>query len=408
MREYDQQPRRVLCVENGIGYGGAIICLRHLVRNLDPKRYEAMIVTGRDGPLYADIAKDARWKPIVDRRLDVEAIRRRLANAAWVDRVPGVRTVLSQLIARLDDLVNFVPFFIGFVWTAYRYRPHLIHVNNEPLCNRGGLLAGRILGIPTVCHVRGNQEGSAAMRWFYRLPTHFIPVSHWVSESIGLLGVPPERRTVIYDGLELEKLAVEADGQAFRRAFDIPQDAFTVGLVGLLIPWKGQEMFLDAAHLLRERIPGLRMLIIGGTPEECQGYEAQLRARVAREGLEDVVMFTGHVSDMPAVYNGLDVVVSASTSPEPLGTVVIESLALGRPLVAPSHGGAAEMATHEETALLFRPGDAEDFADKVAEFHDNPETGARIGAAARAHALATFHVRTHAEKVQAIYDRLLD
>ncbi|MBS3800847.1 MAG: glycosyltransferase family 4 protein, partial [Thioalkalivibrio sp.] len=283
-----------------------------------------------------------------------------------------------------------------------------IHVNNEPLCNRGGLLAGRVLGIPTVCHVRGNQEGSAAMRWFYRLPTHFIPVSQWVSESIGLLGVPSERRTVIYDGLELEKLDVEADGQAFRRAFDIPQDAFVVGLVGLLIPWKGQEMFLDAAHLLRERIPGLRMLIIGGTPEECQGYEAKLRARVAQEGLEDVVMFTGHVSDMPTVYNGLDVVVSASTSPEPLGTVVIESMALGRALVAPSHGGAAEMAIHEETALLFRPGDAEDFAEKVAEFHDNPETGARIGAAAREHALATFHVRTHAEKVQAIYDRLLD
>lgn len=402
------KPCRVLYVENGIGYGGAIICLRHLVRNLDPHRYQAMVVTGKDDPLYADIENDAPWRPIIDRRVDVTRMRNRLAEASWVQRVPGLQTLLMQLIARVDDLLNFVPFFLGFLVTAVRYKPDLIHLNNEPLCNRGALLAARLLRVPTVCHVRGNQDGSSLMNWLYRLPDHFIPVSHWVSESIGGLGVPSERRTVIYDGLELEKLAVGADGQAFRQKVGVPDDAFAVGLVGLLIPWKGQGMFLDAAHLLRERIPGLRMLIIGGTPDECQGYEAELRARVATEGLADLVLFTGHVSDMAAVYNGLNVVVSASTSPEPLGTVVIESMALGRPLVAPRHGGAAEMATHGETALLFNPGDAQDFADKVAQLHRNPEMGTRIGAASREHALNTFHVRTHAERVQALYDELLD
>jgi len=55
------RPRRVLFVENGIGYGGAIICLRHLVRNLDRSRYEPIVVTGRDDAPYQGIAAEAEW-----------------------------------------------------------------------------------------------------------------------------------------------------------------------------------------------------------------------------------------------------------------------------------------------------------------------------------------------------------
>jgi glycosyltransferase involved in cell wall biosynthesis len=413
VNEYESLPdlpakgRRVLCVENGIGYGGAIICLRHLVRNLDPSRYEAMIVTGRVGPLYSDIANDAPWQGVLDRRLDVTRMRSRVDESVFLKKVPGLLFVVRQAIARIDDLVNLLPFMIGFARVVRRFRPDLIHVNNEPLCNRGALLVAKLAGIPTVCHVRGDQEGSIAMRWLYRLPSHFAPVSHWVSENIGRLGVPQARRTVVYDGLELEKLDTGANGAAFREAHAIPGDAFAVGLVGLLIPWKGQRIFVEAAKLLRDRIPNLRMLIIGGTPDECRDYEAELRQRVAREGLSEIVVFTGHSDDMPRVYNGLDVVVSASTSPEPLGTVVIESMTMARPLVAPSHGGAIEMATHDETALLFAPGNAGDLARQIARLHDEPATATRLSEAARIHALATFDVATHAEKVQTIYDTVL-
>ena len=407
MNEEPAVPRKVLYVENGIGYGGAIICLRHLVRHLDPDRYQAMVVTGRDGPLYADIQRDAPWRPIIDRNIDVVGMRNRLDALTWPRRIPGLHALLRQLIARLDDIANLLPFLVRFLRLARHYQPDLIHVNNEPLCNRGALMAAKLLGIPAVCHVRGEQEGSLAMRWFYRIPDHFIPVSHWVSDNIGTLGIPDSRRTVIYDGLELDSLDIDADGRVFRAAQGVPSDAFAVGLVGLLIPWKGQRLFLDAAKRLVGRIPRLRMLIVGGTPDECRDYEAELRRRVAAEGLEGVVLFTGHVSNMTEVYNGLDVVVSASTSPEPLGTVVIESMTMARPLVAPAHGGAAEMATHEQTALLFKPRDATDLARQIARFHDDPETTERLRQAARIHALATFDVETHATKVQRLYDQVM-
>ena len=397
-------PKKILYVENGIGYGGAIICLRHLVRNLDRARFIPMVVTGRTGPQYQEIANEAEWQHIPDRHIDIVSAHRKIDPIAWIDKLPGLRFVTNQLLARADDLFNFLPFFLHLLWTAWRFKADLIHANNEPLCNRAALLVAKVLRIPSVCHVRGDQDGSRLMHWAFSLPTHFTPVSHWVSESIqNKLAVPAEKISVIYDGLELDGLNPSIDGHPFRDQHHLKDDDFAVGLVGLLIPWKGQEIFLDAAKILKEKIPSLKMLIIGGTPDDCFPYEKRLKQRVKQEGLESTVIFTGHVSYMPHVYSGLDVVVSASTSPEPLGTVVIESMAMGRPLIGPNHGGAAEMMTHKETGLLFEPNDATSLAANIEKFFTERKLRHSCSQAAREHALITFQVARHVEAISQVY-----
>jgi glycosyltransferase involved in cell wall biosynthesis len=280
-------------------------------------------------------------------------------------------------------------------------------VNNEPLSNRAAILAGKILGIPVICHVRGHEKRSPMIRFLYRLPDHFIPVSEWIWRGIQTLGLPDAKGTVVYDGIALEDLDLSADGAAFRKSFGIPQDAFTVGLVGVLIPWKGQHLFLDAAKELAKGIPSLRMLIIGGTPDECIPYEKELKLRVRKEGLDKIVIFTGHMNNMCPIYNGLDVVVSASTSPEPLGTVVIECMAMGRPLVAPNHGGAAEMTEDGVSALLFEPGDVHSLARSIGSLYHQSGLAAQLGKAARENALRMFAIGGHVNSVQAIYERVL-
>ncbi|MDA9981291.1 glycosyltransferase family 4 protein [Gammaproteobacteria bacterium] len=399
--------RRILYVENGIGYGGAVICLRHLVRNLDRSRFEPMVITGRGGPQYEEIAEESLWRHIPDRRTDIVGKKQRLKDTGWIHRVPGLNFLLTQLLARSDDVVNFLPHFLQIFQAARKFHPNLIHVNNEPLCNRAAIFTGKLLRIPVVCHVRGTPDGSRMMRWLYGLPDHFIPVSHWISQGMAELGVPAEKRTVVYDGINLADMKIDADGSRFRTQSGIPRDAFAVGLVGLLIPWKGQEIFLDAASTLKHEIPNLRMLIVGGTPEECIDFERVLKARVEREGLNDVVSLTGHVSDMPVVYNGLDVAVSASIAPEPLGTMVIETMAMARPLIAPNHGGGAEMADHDQTALLFEPGDATSLAKAILRLYREEGLGERLGEAARQKALKTFAVDEHVRLVQEVYYEVL-
>jgi glycosyltransferase involved in cell wall biosynthesis len=399
--------KRVLYVENGIGYGGAIICLRHLVRNLDRGRFEPMVITGLGDRKYQDIAAEACWKHIPDRRLDVMSMKRSLVGRRWPDALPGLRWAINQILSRLDDVVNFLPSFVQTLWTVFRFRPDLIHVNNEPLCNRAAVLAGKMFGIPVVAHVRGDQQGSLMMRSFFRMPDYFIAVSRWVSESIGRLGVPEQKRTYIYDGIELDKLDTHADGMAFRTRHAIPEGAFVIGLVGLLIPWKGQRLFIEAARLLAREYPDATFAIIGGTPDEFKYFELELMGLAREPGLEGRVVFTGHVSDMAAVYNSLNVVLSASTSPEPLGTMIIEAMTMARPIIAPNHGGAVEMIQDQETGLLFRPGDAADLAAKIIRLHRDPDLGVRIGRAARAHALEVFAVREHVRQVEGVYRRML-
>ena len=398
---------RVLYVENGIGYGGAIICLRHLIRNLDRIRFEPMVITGLGDSKYQEIANEARWKHIPDKHLDVISMKRKLVDRKWPDALPGLRWSVNQLLSRLDDLANFLPAFLQTFWTMLRFRPALIHVNNEPLCNRAAILAGKLLRIPVIAHVRGDQQGSLLMHSMFKLPDFFIAVSRWVSESIGRIGVPARRRTYIYDGIELDKLDLQADGQAFRTRFGIGGDAFVVGLVGLLIPWKGQELFLHAVQRLASEMPAAIFAIVGGTPDDFKYFEAALRDLADRPELKGRVVFTGHVSNMAQVYNGLSVVVSASTSPEPLGTMIIEAMTLARPIIAPDHGGAVEMIDNGKTGLLFKPGDADDLAAKIRTLYRDPELCQSLGRSARAHALGVFAIREHVKLVEQVYDSVL-
>ncbi|OQW79962.1 MAG: hypothetical protein BVN35_00870 [Proteobacteria bacterium ST_bin11] len=402
-------PKRIVYVENGIGYGGAIICLRHLVRNLDRDRFHPLVVTGRNGPQYQEIAEEALWKHIPDRHIDIVAWRAKAESLDWLGKLPVLRFIVNQLIARSDDVFNFMPFFLHLLWTSWRFKADLIHANNEPLCNRAALLVAKILRIPSICHVRGNPDGAHSARWAYSMPDHFISVSHWVAKSMReKLAIPDEKISVIYDGIALNNLSLNANGLSFRQKFNISDKAFAVGLVGLLIPWKGQELFIDATHILKDKIPDLKMVIIGGTPDDCVDYEEMLKQRVIKENLMTTIVFTGHINEMEPLYNGLNIVASASTDPEPLGTVVIEAMAMGRPLIAPDHGGAAEMLNHDETGMLFKAKNAEDFSESVFRLYLNPKRAKQLGKNAQQKAFDIFSISAHTQKIQEQYISILN
>ncbi|TPQ28637.1 glycosyltransferase family 4 protein [Methylomonas koyamae] len=402
------KPKRILFVENGIGYGGAVICLRHLVRCLDRSQFYPIVVTGRATAQYQEIASEAVWKHIKDRHFDITAWRALVKRKPVFASNRYLRFIATQIIARADDLLNFMPFFLQLLWIAWKFEADLIHANNDPVCNRAALLAAKILHKPCVCHVRENPSYSKLAGYLYKIPDHFVSVSNWVADRMtSELMVAREKITVVYDGIELQKLDLKADGNTFRKQFDIHTNDFVVGLVGLLIPWKGQELFLDAAKELSDKIPNLKMVIIGGTPEECSNYEEMLKNRVNNENLKNFVIFTGHIGQMESVYNGLNVVVSASTAPEPLGTVVIESMAMGRPLIGPNHGGGAEMLDNGETGLLFSAGDSESFRNAVLELYQKPDLAERLGENAQEKAIKLFSIKTHTTSIESIYFKLL-
>ena len=121
-----------------------------------------------------------------------------------------------------------------------------------------------------------------------------------------------------------------------------------VGLVATYARWKGQDVFLDALARLPATGPPVRGYVVGGPIYATAGSQftrAELERRAAANGLAGRVGFVPFRPDPADVYRMLDVVVHASTRPEPFGLTIAEAMACGRPVVVAAAGGAAELFT---------------------------------------------------------------
>ena len=139
----------------------------------------------------------------------------------------------------------------------------------------------------------------------------------------------------------------------------------------------------------------VRWYIVGGPiyHTAAQFTEAELRAEVESRGLADRVGFVGFVTDTVPIYRSLDVVLHASTLPEPFGLTVAEAMACGRAVIVSSAGGAAELFTDGIDALGIVPGNAEQLASSVRRLAENPDLRVRLGTAARSIAIASASMR---------------
>ena len=140
---------------------------------------------------------------------------------------------------------------------------------------------------------------------------------------------------------------------AQERADGMPHETAVVGLNGLLTPWKGQRVLLDAVPLLDESV---RVELLGGTLPKDAEYAAALAAQVEELGIGDRVEILGHHPDPLARMRTWTVAVSASTDPEACPLAVLEAMSIGLPVVATDHGGAPEVL--DGAGLLVPPRDA--------------------------------------------------
>jgi glycosyltransferase involved in cell wall biosynthesis len=165
-----------------------------------------------------------------------------------------------------------------------------------------------------------------------------------------------------------------------------------VGLVAAYARWKGHEVFLDAVARLPDDLPA-RFYVVGGPLYKSAGSQhstESLKAKAEALGLSGRVGFTGHRAEPADVYRALDVVVHASTRPEPFGRVIVEAMACGRAVVASQTGGAVELFEDGSSALGCPPGDPVALAAALARLVSGPGLRRSLGANGRAAAVARF------------------
>ena len=223
----------------------------------------------------------------------------------------------------------------------------------------------------------------------------------------------PHRPTrVAYPGIDVEGMATDP-GNAERplSTLGIPPDAPVVGLVARLQRWKGIHVLVAALPKVLRAHPEAHVVIVGGDHPLEPGYRLELEQLAARLGVADRVHLAGYQADARGWMRAFDVVVHASDN-EPLGLVVLEAMALGKPLIAGAEGGPTELVRDGEEGFLVPFDDVAGMASRVSQLLADPELGRRMGEAARARArefsparfagevLATLSLVTEARRVR--------
>jgi glycosyltransferase involved in cell wall biosynthesis len=225
-----------------------------------------------------------------------------------------------------------------------------------------------------------------------------------------LLGPRALVRTM-YNGLDLQEFSPSGDRIDLDAAAGLPApapDAVRVGLVGTFGRWKGHHVFLDALARVPSLVP-IRGYIIGAPIYRTSGSQftlEELRRAANERGLGDRVGFTGFIPRAAPAMRALDIVVHASTEPEPFGMVIAEAMACGRAVVASRAGGAVELFNDGVDAFGHAPGNAEELARVIHMLSLDPVQRRLAGTAARRSAEARFDQRRLAEQLVPLYRTL--
>ncbi|WNG44196.1 glycosyltransferase family 4 protein [Archangium minus] len=296
------------------------------------------------------------------------------------------------------------------------FRPTLVHSNG---LKTHLLTAVCAPGAPVVWHLHDFLGERPLVRRLLRVAGVRAAAAIANSEAVAkdarrVLGRVPVHP--VHNGVDTERFSPgPADGgqlDALAGLPPAPGDTVRLGLVATYARWKGQDVFLQAAARLRARFPtqAMRFYVVGSPVYRTPGSqfsETELRDTVQTLGLEGHVGFIPFQTEPAPIYRALDVMVHASTRPEPFGMTIVEAMSCARAVVVSAAGGAAELVRTEHDALTFVPGDVEGLAQVMVRLVREPELRTRLGAEARRSVLARFTRERYAAQVRDVYTQVL-
>jgi glycosyltransferase involved in cell wall biosynthesis len=398
---------RLVCVTTSAALGGAetsLLTLLDALRAIEPA-WQVTVVAPADGPLL-DKCRSAGISTVT---VPYPAAMASLGE-------PGVASTGSARAGRVRSTLRLVstaavllPYLRRLRGELRRRNPTIVHTNGIKAHVAASLTSPR--GARLVWHlheyVRARPSTAQLLRRLARRPAAIVVNSDSVADDV---------RAAFGNGHVLRRVHNAVDLTVFRPegpAFDLAgaaglppdQGLVRIGLVATFGRWKGHDVFLEAVARIAAEHP-VRAYIVGGAVYQTSGSQCsldELKVRVSTLGLQDVVGFTGHITDVPAALRALDIVVHASTNPEPFGMVIAEAMAAGRAVVAVEAGGSSELFQDGVDALGHRMGDAEDLARQLRRLVQDPPLRERLGRAARVAAERRFSAARMAMEFRQVY-----
>ena len=377
--------------------GGAETSLRELlagVRSAEPD-WDLWLLLGEDGPL-ASIARDLGVNVAVKPYPPALA---RLGDAAR-------RTSLLNLLGAAAATATYKRALARWLRGV---DPDLIHTNGLKMHLLGAWARPRRSAL--IWHIHDYISRRPLMRLLLRPFRRRCATAIVNSRSVAadlektLVGL---RIVPIYNAVDVQRFSPKGprvDLDALAGLAPAPSGTVRIGLIATFARWKGHAVFLEALSRLPASLP-LRGYIIGAPIYQTAGSQwsvSELQQQAKRLGLEDRVGFTGFIEDNAAAMRSLDIIVHASTQPEPFGMVIIEAMASGKAVIASQAGGAAEIFSEGENALAHAPGDVIALAHRMERLCRDAQLRDALGKSGRATAERFFHQRRLVDELLQIY-----
>lgn len=393
--------KRILYCEGNMdsSVGGSHYSLFYLVESLDKSRYEPIVVFHRENrliPMYRQAGLDSRVFPYRD------AVRfaARLSRFSFAGR-------FVQLVQNLVNIWRMV-IFPGIRCALYLRAHHvdLVHLNNTIIRNHHWMLGAILARVKCISHERGiNEHISWFSRFFARRLSAIICISGCVKDNLLKQGIAANQLVVVHNGLDPDRVRAKVDSAEIHQRHGIEPGSPIIGIIGNIKEWKGQDVVVRATARLRERWPNIRCLLVGDT-EVDRVYEERLRSLVAEKSLQDNVIFTGYQPNVADYLNVMHVMIHASVLPEPFGRVLLEAMAMKKPVIGARGGAVPEIIVDGETGLMFTPGDDAELAQEVAGLLEDSVRAKQMGENGYKRAGQDFGIKKNVQKTQQLYERL--
>lgn len=307
------------------------------------------------------------------------------------DFIEGIRSLGGKAFCLQPGVSSFFPSLLRILRLIRQHRIDII-CTHDYKSNLFGLIASSILKVPIVSVFHGRTSHDNKIRFYERLDDFLlrffdcvVAVSQETQRKLEKMGLKGNKIRVIHNAVEVSGETGEGGirEEGIRRELSIEMEDPMILFAGRLSREKGVCVLLDAAKQVLQSFPRAIFLIVGDGPEA-----ASLQSRGQALKLEGRVRFTGFRKDIQRFLREMDFAVLPSFT-EGMPLLVLESYAVGKPVVASRVGGVPEIMEDGVHGLLVEPGNADDLAKALMAMLSDPNRRERMGRA------AFERVRTH-------------
>jgi glycosyltransferase involved in cell wall biosynthesis len=296
------------------------------------------------------------------------------------------------------------------LWLFLRkIKPALIHANSD-IAGRPAIALKFLTGLPVIVHIRNIGLTSRTAPFVLRAD-HFAAVSNAAAE-----GTLPHRvlsrTTVVGDGVELADLPVDRPSAqaAARRTLGLPLDCLIVGMAARLSEQKGQRYYIEAARQIIAQRSDVVFIHAGKVPSahSTSLYERELAILTDGLGAAGKFRWFDYISPIAVFWAAVDIAVLSASGPEAFSRVILEAMAMQRPVISTFSGGPQEIIEISSTGRLVPPGDSKALSGEILTLLSDPDARLRMGASARARVERLFSADLYADKIMELYDKVLN